>query len=475
LLHWNELDSQSAGVLSTRMATVQQSAPAFRAANVNRRIFSAVASVTSAGILVKLIALCKEAAVAGVYGRSDGLDAFLIAALIPGLLINLISESMNQALIPTLIRVRRQEGLVQAQHLLSNAMVWLCGLSSAVAVATGLAARGTFPLLASNFTPAKLDLAVRMFYWLLPLVLITGIATYCTAILNTLGRFAQPVLATLAIPLVTVAGAVLLNGRFGIWALVYASLAGALIHVFAVARLLGTHGYRLHLHWYGMTAASRDVVHQYGPVLLSGVVASAGLLVDQAMAAMLPAGSVSALAYAGRFVGVVLTLLAGAVSTAVTPYFSEMIAAEDWKGCRRAVNFWARFMAWGSAPIAALLIAGSHLLIRFTLQHGAFAAHDTAVVTPVLVMYSLQIPFFVSSRVYYRSLVAMRRTDLILYCGIVNLILDVGLNLILMRLFGIAGIALATSVWTASTYFFLRYWTRKLLSEAAFAADTTGN
>ena len=79
-------------------------------------------------------------------------------------------------------------------------------------------------------------------------------------------------------------------------------------------------------------------------------------------------------------------------------------------------------------------------------------------------MYAIQIPFFVISRVYYRFIVAMRRTDLILYCGILNLGLDIVLNLVLMRWFGVAGIALATSLWTVSTFFYLWYWSRKLLA-----------
>ena len=37
----------------------------------------------------------------------------------------------------------------------------------------------------------------------------------------------------------------------------------------------------------------------------------------------------------------------------------------------------------------------------------------------------------------------MRRTDLVLYCGVLNLALDVVLNLVLMRWMGVAGIALA--------------------------------
>jgi putative peptidoglycan lipid II flippase len=191
-----------------------------------------------------------------------------------------------------------------------------------------------------------------------------------------------------------------------------------------------------------MNAATREVAGQYGPVLLSSLVSSGGLLVDQSMAAMLVAGSVSALVYANRFVSVVLTLLAGAVSTAIVPYFSRMIAHRDWAGCRQTIRTWVRLTALVSAPIAILLIAA------------------------VLAMYAVQIPFYVTSRVYYRFIVAMRRTDLVLYCGIINLGLDIVLNLILMHWFGVAGIALATSLWTVSTFFFLWYWSRKLLKRA---------
>ena len=452
------------------MPPIPQIARLFQGGSTNRRIFRAAASVTAAGVLVKIVATFKEIAVAGVYGRSDAMDAFLAAALIPGLLVNLISESMNQALVPTLIRVRERDGHDRAQELLSSSMLWMCVLLAAASAVMALAARGFFPLIASQFAPAKLDLSVRVFYALLPVVLITGIATNCTAVLNTFDRFAYPALAVMINPIAIIAGALLLSSRLGIWAMVYATLAGALLHAAIVAGMMDSHGYRFRLRWHGMTEATREVAHQYGPVLLSGVVASGGLLVDQSMAAMLPAGSVSALVYANRFVSVVLTLLAGAVSTAVTPYFSRMIAMQDWAGCRHTLRTWVRLTALVSAPIAFVLIVGSRLLIRFTFQHGAFGPGDTAVVAPVLMMYAIQIPFFVSSRVFYRFLVAMRRTDLIFYCGTLNLVLDIVLNLVLMRWFGTAGIALATSLWTVSTFFFLWYWTWRLLPRAATEA-----
>src|SRR5580658_10135436 len=140
----------------------------FKGASTNRRIFRAAASVTAAGVLVKVVSTFKEIVVAGSYGRSDGMDAFLAAVLIPGLLINLISESMNQALVPTLVRVREQEGHDRAQQLLSSSMLWMCLLLGAVSVIAALTARVFFPLIAWRFSPAKLDLAIRLFYGLLP-------------------------------------------------------------------------------------------------------------------------------------------------------------------------------------------------------------------------------------------------------------------------------------------------------------------
>lgn len=435
----------------------------FRPGSVDRRILNAAAVVTIAGLIVKVVAAMKEFLVAGIYGRSDAMDAFLAAALIPGLLINLISESMNQALLPTLIRVREQEGHGRAQELLSSSMLWSCTMLAAASATMALGARQLFPLIASHFSAGKLELSEHLFYGLLPVVVLSGIASNCTAVLNTFERFALPALASVGMPLAILVCAPLMSARFGIWAMVYAMLAGASIQAAWVVWMMETRGYRFRLRWHGANEATREVAHQYGPVLLSSVVASGGLLVDQSMAAMLAAGSVSALVYASRFVGAVLTLLAGAISSAVTPYFSNMVARKEWSGCRRTLHTWTWMTALISTPIAATLIAASSVLIRIAFQHGAFGPHDTAVVTPVLAMYAIQIPFFVCSRVFYRFLLAMRRSDLIFYCGLLNLGLDIVLNLLLMRWLGVAGIALATSLWSASTFFFLRFWAHRVL------------
>lgn len=241
--------------MATAGAAQIESAPGAR--SVNRAILRAALSVGAAGVIVKLVAMAKEIAVAGVYGRSEAMDAFLAAALVPALLVNLISESMNQALVPPLIRVREHEGRERAQQLLSSSMLWMCLLLIAATAVMALGARAFFPLIASRFPPAKLQLSIHLFNALLPIVLITGIATNCTAVLNTTERFALPALAPIAISLSILAGALLLGHRLGIWAMVYATQAGSTIHAAIVVIMMHARGYRFRLWWHGANEAAR--------------------------------------------------------------------------------------------------------------------------------------------------------------------------------------------------------------------------
>src|SRR3954469_10711416 len=114
----------------------------------NGRILRAAGSVFAAGGVVKMASTGKEFVLAGIYGRSDAMDAFLAAFLIPNLLVNLIAESMNQALIPTLIRVGITEGRESARKLFSSSMLSMCALLTIASLVMAALARLVFPLIA---------------------------------------------------------------------------------------------------------------------------------------------------------------------------------------------------------------------------------------------------------------------------------------------------------------------------------------
>jgi putative peptidoglycan lipid II flippase len=184
------------------------------------------------------------------------------------------------------------------------------------------------------------------------------------------------------------------------------------------------------------------------------------------MAAWLQPGSVAALAYGNRIVSVVVGLTATSLSAAVIPHFSEMVGAQNWKACQHTLRTYTRLLLATMIPISALLIVTSNIIVRHLFQHGAFSAQDTAVVSRVQAMYALQIPFYAAGLLYVRMLTAMRRNDLVMISAGINLILDIVLNLICIRLLGVAGIALATSLFFIGSMSFAFVMASRLLSRA---------
>lgn len=438
------------------------------------RVAQAAVWVTIVIAFVKVASTLKEFVVAGAYGRSDMMDAFLAAFIIPNLLVNLLAESMNQALVPSLIRVRLQDGRQRAQQLWANSLARSMALLLLTSVFAAIVAPFSFRLIAWNFSPAKLELSIHLFYALLPFVVLSGISANCSAVLNSVYRFLVPAVAPVLIPLLSVLAIFFFARSLGIWALIIGTLGGALLQLLIVTGALRGSGYSFKIHFAKTRNEDRQVTRQFVSIMLSSVIASGGLIVDQALAATLPSGSIAALAFGGRFISVACAVIAGSVASTVSPHLATLNAQSDWEAVRSALRCWTRRMLMVSVPTALCLILGSRLLIRITLQHGAFTATDTPLVASVVSLYALQIPFFAVSRVHYRFLLAMNRSDLILYCGIVNLVLDVVLDLVCMRWMGVAGLALATSLWTIFTWAFLAFWSRQLLRRAEFTELSPG-
>lgn len=443
--------------------------------SAQRRILRAASWITAATVLVKLVATGKELVVAAVFGRGVLIDAFMLAVLIPGLLVNLFAESMNQALVPALIHLRAAQGEAAAERLLTAALSLSFLLLAALTTLLALTAPVFFPIL-FHLSPAMLPLGIHLFRVLLPFALLSAVASNGAAILNASERFAAPAFAPILMPLVTVIALLLLPRAWGIWSLVGGNLLGAGLWALLILALVLHSGQRFGPIVFTpavFTPELRQLFVQYATILLSCLVATGGLLADQVLASWLPVGSVAALTWASRFSAVLMAILGGAIGTALTPYLTQSIAARDWSGCRRILRRYTLLSAAIALPLAAILVVASRPIIALAFQHGAFRAQDTTLVAFVQSMFALQIPFFVVSRVFYRFLLAMRRSSLVLACGVLNLILDIILNLVLMRLMGVAGIALATSLWMISTFIFLAFLARRILRQSAASQATT--
>jgi len=254
-----------------------------------------------------------------------------------------------------------------------------------------------------------------------------------------------PALSAILTPLSIIAFLLLLGRAWGIFTLAAGTVTGVALQAAVLGWLLRVRGVRLEPRWHGWDPSLRQVIGQYAPMLAGSLLMGSTELVDQSMAAMLQPGSVAALNYARKVVSLFIVVGATSLSTAALPYFSQMVANRDWKGCRYTLKTYSRSIALVTVPITLGLVAFSHPLIKIVFQRGAFTAVDTNIVSRVLAFLSLQIPFYILANLGVRLVSALKRNSVLMVIAGVTMVLNIIFNLILMKYAGVAGIALSTS------------------------------
>jgi len=426
----------------------QQAWKTWRETSVNTRIFAAMLTVGGLTVLVKMVSAGKELVIAYQFGTSDALDAFVMAFLLPQFVIELIGGALNAALIPTYVQVREQEGFEAAQRLFSSVMFSSIALIVVASVLLTFLAAYILPVLASGFSAEKLMLTQRLYFVLLPTLLFSGMAITWNAVLNAGHRFAFGAVVPMVTPLLTMLLLVGIGAQVGILTLAVATAVGLALEAALLGWRLRRHGMSLMPRWYGASPAVRQVFRQYVPTVAASFLMGGTAIIAQSMAATLGSGSVSALAYGSKVTTLILGVGSLAVSTAVLPHFSQMVALNNLAGVRHTLVTYSRLILIATLPVTVILIYCSEPLVRLLLQRGAFTEADTQLVSQVQSVYLLQVPLFVLSILFVRVISSLKANHLLLWGTVLNLILCGIFTYILVQWFQVVGIALAITLMT---------------------------
>jgi putative peptidoglycan lipid II flippase len=423
--------------------------------SLNRRIFSATVTIGVLTLGVKLASMLKEMLVAAWFGTGDAMDAFVIAFMVPSYIINVVAGSFNAALIPVYVDVREKEGAASAQRLFSGTVVLSLASLLLATLCLGLLGPVILPFLCSGFGPEKIVLVERLFYLLLPSVMISGVLTNWESLLNAGERFGVAALAPVMLPLATITVLDLLGSRFGIHALAIGTIAGLVLQLLVLGWALTKLGVNLLPKWHGCDVAMKRVMRQYLPLIGAAAMMCSNFLVDQAMASLLAPGSVAALNYGNKLVALVLSAGTMALGTAVLPYFSKMVAAADLRGLKHTLMTYTRLVVLLTVPMTCVGLWLCKPLVSLLFQRGKFTEVDVQLVSSIQSMYMLQVPFYSLGILFVRVISSLQVNHFLLWNTILGLTLNVVLDCVLMRVMGVAGIALSTSLVYAATCTFL--------------------
>lgn len=427
-------------------------------------------------LTAKVAALVKDSLVAAKFGSGAELDAFLLALVVPGFLISVAAGTLPAALTPTYIAVRESDGADAARLLARAVFANAFRTLTALSLLAGVLSLGYGVLPGTHLAPATRASLPLLAFALAPYTLLQGVCAAWSGLLAAERGYAASALAPIAQPVGMALALFLFGASIGPAVLVVGLIGGTIAQGLIFAWAMRQRGLPLWA-WrapHDLPAASRLAigrVHaQYIPAVASTVLMSATAVIDSTMAAWLPTGSVSALGFGTKLSSVMMNVGAIALSTTLLPHLSELVARHEWSALRRLTRRIALVIVAATVPVTIGLILFSSPIVRLLFQRGAFTATETLTVANVQSAYLLQLPVHLLGILYVRLISALQANRLLTIGSAVNLTVNIVLNVLFMRWFGVVGIALSTAgVYTVSCVFLAVAAHRRLAAAEADA------
>lgn len=395
----------------------------------------------------------REIVIAYRYGASAEVDAYLFVFNLVTYPVGVWFSVLAVVLVPLAAHIREDSSAdIERFRAEIFGLTILVGLSVSI-----LAWLGLPPLLHSQWaglSDATARIAADTVPVLSALALLGMLISLFSAWMLAAGRHSNTLFES--VPAAVVVIALLVFTRDGLAPLVWATLAGFILHLCILATPLARsreinpprfthHAPEWGAFWQG-----------FGIMFAGQLLMSFTYIIDQFFAARLEAGSISTLGYANRILALILGMGAMAVSRATLPVFSSA-HAQSGNQLQGVAAHWARvlfllgvistILGWWLAPLG----------VRLLFERGAFTAQDTLLVAEVLRYGLVQLPFYFSGLVFVSYLASRRLYGLIFWSGLIGLCTKLIGNTLFFRTYGIEGIALATACMYAAnfTYFWL--------------------
>jgi putative peptidoglycan lipid II flippase len=140
-----------------------------------------------------------------------------------------------------------------------------------------------------------------------------------------------------------------------------------------------------------------------------------------------------------------------------------MVSEKDWKNIRSILKSYLSLIFAVGILTAIVIYLFSDSIVNIILQRGSFTAEDTTVVSAVQAYFAFQIPFYIGGIVVVRLISALRANHILMWGAAINLVVNIGFNILFIHYLGLKGIALSTSFVYLISFLFLVYFANRLI------------
>ncbi len=408
-----------------------------------------------ATITSRILGLVRDQVVAFYFGAGDANDAFRVASRIPNLVRDLFAEgAMSAAFVPTFTRQLTLQGRERSWLLASSVINALLIVTGIIVVIGIVFAEPLVRLFASEFSevPGKIELTIYLTRIVFPFLTLVAVAAVLMGMLNSLGHFFIPALSpamfnvaviVMSLTLIPFAPSI---GLQPITIVAIATLAGGVGQLVIQWPPLRKEGFR-----YRPVLDLRDeglhrVLLLMGPGTIGMAATQINVFVNTVLATGEGTGAVSWLDFAFRLMYLPIGLFGVSIATAAAPAISRMVAEQDFPRIRSTLAQALGMMLFLNLPATVGLMVLAQPIVAVIFEHGEFAASDTVNTAAALQLYAIGLIGYSIVRIISPTFYAIGRSRVPVMVSAASVVVNIALNVTLVRMLGYRGLALGTSI-----------------------------
>lgn len=418
--------------------------------NNRRAILKSTGIVSSLTMLSRVLGLVRDVFMAGLFGTSTAMSAFVIAFTIPNLFRRLFGEgALAASFIPVFMERRVQQGDAAAwklaQRVLFITTTLLVILCSVIWI--------SISFLRTTAVDEQSLLTLSLMRIMLPYMIFICLAGLCMAILNSYKHFALPAATPCILNLIWIVAAAwvapyLVPGANKIYVIAWSIVLAGIFQLLIQWPVLRMHGFRFGLTRPLFDIQTRRVLTLMGPAALGLAVTQINVLVDRGLAAWIGPWAPASLFYSERILYLPLGIFATALGTVLLPTFSANTAEKKYDEMLGTIHQSLRMLLFVMTPAAMGLILFAHPVIEIIYQWKAFDQRSTQLASLALQCYAPGLLVFSLAKIFTPAFYALKDTTTPFKAGLFCLALNVVLNITFIWLLPPykehAGIALGT-------------------------------
>lgn len=400
-------------------------------------------------IISKIFGFVRESVMAAFIGAGELKSIYSTATSIPTILSGVVASGIVSAYIPVYNKIKKEKCENEAYLFTSNliSIIILIGIIAYFFVF--LFAEPILKLLSPKLYGSSMELAVNFTRIVMISILPLLYSSVIRGFFNIKGNFFDLAFSGIFLNIIIIISTIITGKLSSKYVLIIGALIANFIQFIRFPIVSRKFGFE-----YKFILNIRDeYLKQFLliaiPIFLSATVSQISLIVDNSMAsAYFGLSSISRMYYSKTMLNFITGVVTLSVATVTYPEIAKAGREGDTTELKIKIGSAIVFTLMLVMPATLGMMALSNPIIKFAFERRAFTSSDTIIVAGLLEAYAPYIIFTSIIKIISNGFYSFEDSKTPLYVMIMQQILNIILNIILSKLYGINGLAYATSVST---------------------------